>query len=345
MHVAFIIMSLAKGEGSLKTLLLNKEQVRNLISMKDVIESVEHAFMAFSGGKTIQPPYAGIHLPAPGGEVDFKTGYYQPANMISMKASSGGFTENVTAYGLPSNMGSVLLFDGNTGGLLCIMDGSLLTGLRTGASGAVSVKCLARKASRSVSCIGTGNQARMQVQAISEVMSVDIIHAWSRDPQKCREFCAEMALLTGISVVPATSKQAAVEQADILVTTTRGKGDIIEAGWVKPGTHIVAIGTDARGKQEFDPTIFSRAKVITDSTQQCIEKGETAHGIENGFISKEDIHGEIGDILSGRIAGRSNDTEITLFDSTGMAIQDNTTATRIYNNAIAQGTGEYFSFF
>lgn len=329
---------------TLKTLLLNKEQVRQLISLPEVIEAVENAFMSFSDNKTIQPPYVGIHLPAPRGEIDFKTGYCAPDDMISLKASSGGFTQNQSELGLPPNMGTIVLFDGKSGALLCVMDGSLLTGLRTGASGAVSVKHLARKDARTVTCIGTGIQARMQIRSIAQVMTIKEIYAWSRRAEQLAQFKTDIEQELGITVVLADSKQAAVEHADILVTTTRGTGDLVAADWVRPGTHIVAIGTDQQGKQELDPAVFRGAKVVTDSTVQCLEKGETFHPTSLNIIAESDIHAEIGDILLGRKSGRENDSEITIFDSTGMAIQDNTAATRIYRNAIEKGIGEFFAF-
>ena len=159
----------------MQTLLLSKAQVASLISMAEVISAVEEAYKAFSSGQVVQPDYIGIHLPAPRGEIDFKAGYCKSNEIISMKASSGGFVDNPTAHGVPNGMGSVLLFDAASCALICMMDGSLLTGLRTGASGAVSVKALARKNARKVTCIGTGNQARMQIRAIREVMHIEAV--------------------------------------------------------------------------------------------------------------------------------------------------------------------------
>jgi alanine dehydrogenase len=328
----------------MKTLLLKKEEVRRLISMKEVIAAVEEAYRAFNSGQVIQPPYVGIDLPSHRGEIDFKTGYNQGNEVISMKASSGGFKNNPEEYGVPNGMGTVLLFDGRSGALVCAMDGSLLTGLRTGACGAVSVKALARKNARRITSIGTGNQARMQIRAIREVMKIEEIHAWDHHAETLAGFKADIEGEFDIPVVMASSKQAAVEQADILVTTTRGKGSLVEAAWVKPGTHVVAIGTDQRGKQEFDPEVFRGAKVVVDSTLQCVEKGETQHPIARNIMTAGDIHAEIGEILLGRKPGRESDEEITLFDSTGMAIQDNTTAARIYRNAVEGGVGAFFEF-
>jgi len=327
-----------------KTLLLSKQEVAGLICMREVIGAVEEAYKAFNSDQVVQPDYIGIDLHPPRGEIDFKLGYYKGDEIISMKASSGGFPNNPATYGVPSGMGTILLFDARTCALSCVMDGSLITGLRTGAAGAVSVKALARRDAKTIASIGTGNQARMQIRAISEIMNIDVIHAWDHTPASLAKYKADIEDEFGIPVVTADSKQAAVEQADILITTTRGKGSLVEAGWVKPGTHIVAIGTDAGGKQELDPEIFRNAKVVVDSILQCSEKGETQHPLRHNILTKGDIHAEIGEVLLGTKPGRENDDEITIFDSTGMAIQDNTTSTRIYRNAIERNVGTFFEF-
>jgi alanine dehydrogenase len=328
----------------MKTLLLNKQDVARLISMKEVIGTVEEAYKAFNSGQVNQPAYTCIHLPPPRGEIDFKLGYNEASEVISMKASSGGFPNNPTEHGVPSGMGTILLFDARTCALICVMDGSLLTGLRTGAAGAVSVKALARKNARAITSVGTGNQARMQIRAIREVMTIETIHAWDHHPASLAQFQADIEREFGIPVVTARSTQDAVAQADILVTTTRGKGSLVEAAWVRPGTHIVAIGTDTHGKQELEPEVFRSAKVVVDSISQCAEKGETWHPLNKQIISEGDIHAEIGEILLGTKPGRETDDEITIFDSTGMAIQDNTTSFRIYRNAIASNVGTPFEF-
>ncbi|WAJ39300.1 ornithine cyclodeaminase family protein [Pseudomonas sp. GOM7] len=328
----------------MKTLLLNKAEVGSLITMQEVIGTVEEAYKAFSAGQVVQPDYIGIHLSAPRGEIDFKVGYCTSNEIISMKASSGGFLDNPSTHGVPNGMGSVLLFDARSCALICVMDGSLLTGLRTGASGAVSVKALARANATKVTCIGTGNQARMQIRAISLVRPIEVIHAWSRTPETRERFKADIEGELGIPVILADSKKEAVEQADILITTTRGKGPLVQASWVKPGTHIVAIGTDMKGKQEFEPEIFRHAKIVNDSIAQCIDKGETWHALNERVIGLDDIHGELGEILLGTKPGRQSDEEITLFDSTGMAIQDNTTAEKIYRNALEKQIGTFFGF-
>jgi ornithine cyclodeaminase/alanine dehydrogenase len=329
----------------MKTLLLKKEEVSKLICMKEVIATVEEAYRAFNSGQVVQPDYMSIHLPAPRGEIDFKLGYYQVNEIISMKVSSGGFVHNPAEHCVPSGMGTILLFDANSGALTCVMDGSLITGLRTGACGAVSVKALARRNAKRITSIGTGNQARMQIRAIREVMKIEEIHAWDSHLESLAKFKADIESAFGIPVVMARSKQEAVEQADILITTTRGTGSLVKAAWVKPGTHIVAIGTDQRGKQEFEPEVFRNARIVNDSIAQCTDKGETWHALDKHIIARDGIHAEIGEILLGKKPGRESDQDITIFDSTGMAIQDNTTAARIYRNAVDRKVGTFFSFF
>lgn len=328
----------------MKTLLLNKAQVRSLISMREVIATVEEAYKAFNSNQVVQPGYIGIHLPPPRGEIDFKLGYCKANEMISMKASSGGFINNPESHRVPSGMGTIVLFDAQSCALICVMDGSLITGLRTGASGAVSVKALARKNAKKITSIGTGHQARMQIRAIREIIKIEVIHAWDSNADTLSKYKDDIESEFGIPVMMAASKKEAVEQADILITTTRGKGSLVEAAWVQPGTHIVAIGTDQQGKQELDPEIFKNAKIVNDSISQCTEKGETWHPINKNLISKDDIHAEIGEILLGIKPGREHEDEITIFDSTGMAIQDNTTATKIYHNAMASKIGTFFEF-
>ncbi len=207
------------------------------------------------------------------------------------------------------------------------------------------MKALARAGAKKIAMIGTGNQARMQISAIVRVMQIEEIHAWSRTPATRIAFKKDIESAFGIPVIVAESCQAAVEQADIVITTTRGKGPLVEASWIKPGTHIIAIGTDQRGKQEFDPQIFSRAKIVVDSLTQCTQKGETWHALDRNIISENAIHAEIGEILLGNKPGRENEAEITFFDSTGLSIQDNTTAGKIYRKAIEKGVGTRFAFF
>lgn len=326
----------------MNTLFLTKDDVRGLTSMVDVISSVEDAYRALSASQVIQPDYIGIHLPDGQAEIDFKISYLKTTEVISVKASSGGFKHNPERYGVPNGMGTILLFDGKNGRLACVMDGSLITGLRTGAAGAVSVRYLARKSARVLGMIGAGNQARMQIRAIAEVMKIGEIHAVANSAASAQAFKRDIEAELGIPVTVAASARDVAHAADILITTTRGKGQVVAADWVRPGTHIIAIGADQQGKQELDPELFRNAIIVVDSTTQCVTKGELQHPLAAGVVAAVDIHAEIGQIIAGDKPGRQNDDQITIFDSTGCAIQDNTTADRIYQSALAKGVGMLF---
>lgn len=324
------------------TLLLTKDQVRGLIRMPEVIAAVQDAYRAYSSGAVDQPPYMGFHLSTEAAELDFKAGYHRGAELVSLKASSGGFRDNPDRFGLPNGMGTVLLFDGQSGALVCVMDGSLLTGFRTGAAGAVAVRALARKGAQRIAMIGTGTQARMQVRAIREVMQIDTMTAWGRSKTGAEAFAAEIEAEFGLPVLVEDTAQQAVARADIVVTTTRASGPVLQAGWLRPGALVIAIGTDQPGKQELDPTLFRDARVVVDAAAQCREKGEVQHALRAGIVSEPLV--EIGEVLLGQKPGRDTESQIVIFDSTGMAIQDNTTAAAILRLARDRGIGTPFDF-
>ena len=283
-------------------------------------------------------------MPENNGETDIKSCYSKMNKVASIKIASG-FYDNGKTNDLPTMIGTILLLDGTTGEILCIMDGSLITGIRTGAAGAVSCGLLARKDSKTVAVFGGGGQARMQVRGICTVMeNIEKINVFSQYPEELFSYKTEMEKETGRQVVICQSPEEAMKDADIAVSTTPSREYMVSAGLVRPGTHIVAVGADMAGKNEWDPAIFGRAKVVNDSIAQCIARGETRNAIVNGVIKEEDIYGEIGAILCGKLPGRENDDEITIFDTTGMAIQDNVTAVRVYQAALEKGLGQYFEF-
>lgn len=325
----------------METLLLTKAQVSGLLRMPDVIDAVDAAFRAFNSGQVEQPGYMGLHLAPTGAEIDFKAALDRAEEMVSLKASSGGFKDNLARFGVPNGMGTVLLFDARNGALACVMDGSLLTGYRTGAAGALSARALARRDARRIGVIGTGTQARMQIRALHEVMQIETIHAASRSSPGMDAFCADIQKAFGITVLPGSPSEVAWA-ADILVTTTRATGVVVEAGWVRPGTHLIAVGADQAGKQELDPELFRGARIVVDSHAQCAAKGELQHALRHGTAQGPQT--ELGEVLLGRKPGRGDDTQITIFDSTGMAIQDTATASVILSRARAQGIGTSFDF-
>lgn len=327
----------------MKTLLLNRDDVQCLLSPEEVIAAVKSSYIAYSGGQTIQPSIVSIEIPQYCGEMDVKASYSRNTEVISVKCASG-FYENKKNGGLPNSMSTLLLFDGTTGFPLCILDASLITGWRTGAAGAISASLLARADSRTAAIIGTGDQARMQLRALKTVIDLHEIRLWGRSSEQMHAYWGEMAKEMGCDIHLCPSPEEAVREADIIVTTTPSSAPLIRQDWVSPGTHIIAVGADMEGKQELDPMLFQGAKIVVDSLSQCRVRGEIQNPLHLGIISEERIHGEIGQILAGEKAGREKDSEITIFDLTGMAVQDNFTAAKIYQRALALKRGTYYDF-
>lgn len=327
----------------MKTLILTQKDVKGLLNMKDTIADVETAYKSYNSDEVTQPPIMSIILPRLNAEIDIKSSYSVATEMTCVK-SAPGYWNNKEKYNIPTLFATIDLFDGNTGFPVCFMEGTLITGIRTGAAGGVSVKALARKDSEIVGVIGAGNQARMQLRAIKEVLSVKKAKVWSPVPGEPQKYKEDMEAELGIEVVVCEAPKEAVVGSDIVVTVTPGNKPIVKSEWIEPGTHICAIGADVEGKQELDPHIFTRAKVIVDSIEQCVHGGETLNAIKSGAFTENDIYGEIGEVLLGKKEGRINDEEITLFDSTGMSVQDNATAVGIYKRALEKSIGLSIDF-
>jgi len=278
-------------------------------------------------------------VPENRGELDVKACYSQKNSSITVKTAVG-FWDNKVNYNLPTLLATIILYDAKNGYPLCLMDGSLITGYRTGAAGAISAKLLARKNSKTVGILGAGGQARMQAIALKEVFPIETIKVWSPSLEETMTYKKDLETLLPIEVIPCKTPEDAAKNIDILITTTPSKKALVNVDCIKSGTHIIAIGADMAGKQELDPSIFKHSKVVVDSIAQCLERGETRNPFIVGMIKEEDIHAEIGEILLSKKSGRENDSEITIFDSTGMGIQDNTVAKMIYDKALKLGKGQ-----
>lgn len=327
----------------MKTLLLSMKDVKAALSMKEVISAVEEGYIAYNAGKVQQPDIVSMEMPEYNGETDIKSCYNMLNESISVKIASG-FYDNGKGNDLPTMIGTVLLFDGKTGAPLCIMDGSLITGIRTGAAGAISSKLLARKDSKTVAVFGGGGQARMQIYALCQVMDIQEVRAYSEYQKELAKYKEDVEENTMAKVILCNTPEEAMRGADIAISTTPSKKYFVDKSLVKPGMHIVAVGADMAGKNEWDPEIFRDAKVVNDSIAQCIGRGETRNAIVSGIIKESDIYAEIGQLLAGEKPLRERDDEITIFDTTGMGVQDNVTAARVYEIAKEKGLGEYFEF-
>lgn len=315
----------------MKTFIITREEIEAHLSMHSVIEAVEEAYKLFALKKVTLAPVLSIEVEKHNGEVDIKSGYETEEDVIGVKLASGHW-DNPDKYGLPSGLATIMLMNGKNGVPLAIMDGGLITDMRTGAAGAVSAKYLARKDAKKVAILGTGMQARMQLNALANLFTLDEVFIWGRNSEKVKKYSNEMKkLIPHITFTTCDTASNCVEHADIIVTTTPSKQPLFTKQAVKPGTHIICIGTDMAGKQEIDVELFRNSKVIVDSLDQCRERGEVQHAIQQRIITEAAVHGEIGEVIIGQKQGRTNQDEITIFDSTGLAIQDITTAKYVLN--------------
>jgi len=331
------------GKGAkLKILLLSRAEVEKLISMRETIEAVEKAFRAKGLGKVQMPPKSYVFFNRYDGDFRVMPAYLEDTEAAGVKIVNV-HPQNPSKHGIPTVMATILLLDPRTGAPLAVMDGTTITNVRTGAAGAVAAKYLARKDSRVVALIGAGVQAMTQFLALNEIFKIKELRVSDKVETNAKKCASEVKKRSGISVKITNIKEA-VQGADIIATTTPAKSPIVMNDWVSGGAHINAIGADAPGKQELDSKILKRAKIVIDNWEQASHSGEINVPLSKGMLAREDIHAELGEIVSGKKSGRTSRDEITIFDSTGLAIQDIATALLVYTKAKKIGIGTETEF-
>ena len=314
-------------------LFLSRREVDELLPLDDCVAAIEDAFRAHAEGKSSTP--ALLHVNAHDGEFHVKVGALP--RYFALKAN-GGFFRNRERYGLPNIQGVIYLADARTGTPLAVMDSMAITVLRTGAATAVAAKYLARKDSASVLICGAGTQARSQLRALNRVIGVTRAGVWSQRADGAEKFATEMTLALGMPVTVAKSPDAA-EAYDVVVTCTPSKQPFLRSTAISPGTFVAAVGADSPDKRELEPEVLVRATVVTDITAQCAEVGELHH------VPDVKVHAELGEVITGGKAGRTSADEITVFDSTGTALQDVAAAALAYERAVEMGRGTTVSLY
>ena len=301
------------------TLILTHRDVARLLEMPTAIRVVRECFKAQARGETTMPPK--LYLPLPH-QSDFRV---MPA-ALRHPACCGVKWVNVhprnPAKGLPTVMAVIVLNDPQTGFPVAVMDGLLVTRVRTGAAAGVAAKALARPESRIAALIGCGAQAPEQLLALRHLFRLAEIRVWGRRPEEAARFCRRMRRALGVPLRPAATVKQCVEGADLITTITPSRRPLIRREWVKPGAHINAVGADAPGKQELDPRILRQALVVVDERRQAIHGGEINVPVSRGLFRPSRIHATLGDVLLGRASGRRHPADVTVFDSTGLAIHD-----------------------
>jgi len=307
--------------------------------MQDAIEAVEEAYRAYSSQRVEIAPIVHLDVKQFNGEIDIKSGFVKGIDLIGTKIASGYYDNH--KLGLPPGIAVIILMDLKTSMPIALMDGTYITAYRTGAAGAVAAEKLARKDSKYIGVIGAGTQARMQILALREKFNIERIRVWDKFDEAAEKYAQEMSGRLGIEVDAMRNPKEVVIGADILVTVTPSREVIVKSEWIEEGIHINAIGADGPGKQELDPMIIKRAdKVVVDSVKQCVRIGEIQHAIREGMIREDDIYSEIGNILLGNKTGRERADEVTLFDATGIAVQDIIAAHKVYIRAQEKRIGK-----
>ena len=297
-------------------IILNRSEIAELIDFNIAAQKITDAYIAASAGHVTLPPVGHITFPSLEADCHIKYGHMNGDPNFVIKVATG-FPLNAR-HGLETGNGLVLVMSAETGQVVAMLhDEMILTDLRTGIGGAIASRTLARRDAQRVLVIGTGVQARCQVQAHSALFQRDLtFQIWGRSFAKAKDVARHLNNATAVQDL-----ESAVRQADIIVTTTGSTQAIVAADWVQPGTHISAVGADAPGKQELSPVLVSRASIVAvDSIAQCVDHGEVSHAIAAGLISTTDLV-ELGELLA-TVSHTRGDHDITIADLTGIAAQD-----------------------
>jgi len=308
-----------------EALLLARSDVAALMAPADWLEAVEAGFRAAAEGKVHAPQP--MHIDGRGGAFHAKGASLDLGRLYVALKLNGNFPANPAQRRLPTIQGAILLCDGDTGSLLAIVDSIEVTLRRTAAATALAARFLARPDSATVLICGCGEQGKAQLAALREVLPLRRCLAWDRDRARVAAFDGE----------PAADLAAAAAQADVIVTCTTSRRPFLEVAHVRPGTFIAAVGADSPDKSEIHPELMAKALVVADSLDQCAAMGDLRHAIAARAMKREEVHGELAELVAGSKSGRSGDAKITLFDSTGIALQDVAAAATLYERARRQG--------
>jgi len=334
--------SLECQEGNdLDILWLSETEVKASLTMEETIEAVEEAFREHGFGKAQMPPKSYLYYKKYDGDLRTMPAYLEELDATGVKVVNV-HPANPGA-GLPTVMAVVILNSPKTGAPIAMMGGTHLTNMRTGAAGAVAAKYLARKDSRTVGLVGAGAQARTQLLGLAKTFDIEKVLVADVSLDRARALEKDCRSFLGADY-EVSSEIKYVCNSDILVTTTPSRKPLVKNEWIVEGTHINAIGADAKGKEELEPAILKRSKVVVDDIAQASHSGEVNVPLTKGLFSTEDIYASIGEVVAGKVLGRESDEEITVFDSTGLAIQDVATATKIHQKALKTGIGTKLSF-
>lgn len=325
------------------TILLTRAQVAELLTLDECIDAVEEAFRLYGSGKAAAPGVLGTHTE--GGGFHIKASLLDLNRRYFALKVNANFFNNSKRFNLPNIQGLIVLCDGVNGYPLALMDSIEITIQRTGAATAVAAKYLARRDAHTVTICGCGNQGRVQLAAISRVLPVRKVFAFDADPERAKNYVADVSKSLGVEAVLVSTLAQGLRHSDICVTCTPSQHWIVDYKDVRPGTFLAGVGADSEHKQELHPQLMKGNKVVVDVLEQCATIGDLHHAIAANIVTRTDVHAELGEIVAGRKPGRTSAEEITIFDSTGTALQDVAAAAIVYEGAVKAGAGSTMDFF
>jgi len=320
-----------------RLIVLSRRDVLDLLSLPDCIGAVERAFRLHAEGHTLGPGVLGV--PAVDGGFHIKAAGLIGERSYFAAKTNANFPDNPRRFGLPTIQGTIVLADASNGVPLAIIESGSVTALRTAAATAVAAKFLARHDARTVTIVGCGVQGELQLAAIAAVLPLQRAWVLDSDHERAESMAARTAASLGLLVEATKDLRAALRDSDVCVTCTPARRAFVMAADVPSGMFIAAVGADSQGKQELEPALTASATLVVDVLNQCAEIGELQHVLAAGLLTRAQVHAELGDVVVGRHPGRTRDDEITIFDSSGTALQDVAAAIVVYENARAVGRG------
>ncbi len=330
--------------GSPGTLLLARADVVELLTLDECIAAVEDAFRQHGLGQTSPPKVLG--MPATEGGFHIKAALLGTSPAYFAAKLNGNFFHNHQRFAMPNIQGLIVLCDATNGFPLAVMDSIEITILRTGAATAVAAKHLARPDSKTATICGCGNQGRVQLRSLRRVLPLQRVYAFDLNERQAHNFADEMSreLEIAVEAIAEFELPAALGRSDVCVTCTPARKYFLLKNHVAPGTFVAAVGADNDDKQELDPQLLACSTVVADVLDQCVAIGDLHHAISEGLMERNSVHAELGEVVAGCKPGRTSENEVTIFDSTGTALQDVAAAAVVYERAVKQGRGNRFHF-
>jgi ornithine cyclodeaminase len=321
-------------------LVLTEDELRQIVTIAEAIDAVEAAFVALTESRMLVPGSFSLDLPEVNGQVDVEGAYLSQAPYYVVRINSN--FRNNPRLDLPIQGGLTAVFAAANGSPVAIMlDNGYLTHLRAGAAGALAARYLANQALDRVVVLGSGSQAYIQLKSLTAVRNVGLVSVWGRSPLQVDSYARRLVEDHDLNIEIVSSLETAIRQADLIITATSSQKPLLQADWLKPGVHITAVGSDQPGKQELDVAVLQRADVIiADKLDQCAAAGEIHHALAAGVITLDRVQGELGELITGKIPGRTDPGQITVADLTGLEVQNTAIATLALEKALFLGLGQ-----